>query len=317
MSTQTSMPPHGSSSFQVSPVQSGEGESAVNAATTGAARELSDRLVLHRRWFVLTGAGCSTESGIPAYRDETGAWRHKPPIQLREFVASESVRRRYWARSFIGFPRVQQALPNAAHHALALLEQQGRLRVLVTQNVDRLHQKAGSQNVIDLHGQLAWVACLGCRALVERERVQHWLAANNPTLSERRMLEESSQPRPLAPDGDAQLEADASNLQVPPCPSCGGMLKPDVVFFGETVPPQKVRDSYAALQEADAVMVVGSSLAVFSGYRFVRRAAELGKPIVVVNSGTTRADALAQLKLGGSCGALLSAAVHLLLPGAA
>ncbi|MEY4550793.1 MAG: hypothetical protein RL685_6988 [Pseudomonadota bacterium] len=285
--------------------------------TVVAARELSNRFARHDRWFVLTGAGCSTESGIPAYRDESGAWRHKPPIQLREFVGSESVRRRYWARSFLGFPRVQRAVPNAAHHALAELEQQGRLRVLVTQNVDQLHQKAGSRNVIDLHGQLAWVACLGCRALIERERMQGWLAAHNPTLSDPRRVENEDQGRArlLAPDGDAQLEEDASEVQVPPCPSCGGMLKPDVVFFGETVPPQKVRDSYAALEEADAVLVVGSSLAVFSGYRFVRRAAELSKPIVVVNSGATRADTLAELKLGGSCGALLSAAVQL-LPGA-
>jgi NAD-dependent SIR2 family protein deacetylase len=267
---------------------------------------------------VLTGAGCSTESGIPAYRDETGAWRHKPPIQLHEFVGSESVRRRYWARSFFGFPRVERALPNPAHHALAQLEHQDRVRLLVTQNVDRLHQKAGSKSVIDLHGQLAWVACLGCRALIERAQVQHWLAAENPILAE---LSGSISPqqrteRTLAPDGDAQLDADASQVHVPPCPRCGGMLKPDVVFFGETVPPQKVRDSYAALEEADAVLVVGSSLAVFSGYRFVRRAAEQNKPIVVVNSGTTRADRLAQLKLGGSCGALLTAAVQLLAAGA-
>lgn len=285
--------------------------------TPAAARELSQRLHDHRSWFVLTGAGCSTESGIPAYRDETGAWRHKPPIQLREFVGSEIVRRRYWARSFLGFPRVERAVPNAAHYALVQLERQDRVRLLVTQNVDRLHQKAGSQNVIDLHGQLAWVACLGCRAQIERVRVQEWLALHNPNIS---MLSGSSlegphgeQPeRALAPDGDAQLEVDVSSLRVPPCPSCGGMLKPDVVFFGETVPPQKVRDSYAALEEADAVLVVGSSLAVFSGYRFVRRAAQLSKPIVVVNSGTTRADSLAQLKLGGSCGAVLSAAVRLL-----
>jgi NAD-dependent SIR2 family protein deacetylase len=284
-----------------------------------AALELSQRLRRHRRWFVLTGAGCSTESGIPAYRDETGAWRHKPPIQLQEFVGSESVRRRYWARSFAGFPRVERALPNAAHHALAQLEREERVRLLVTQNVDRLHQKAGSRSVIDLHGQLAWVACLRCRAQIERERMQEWLASHNPNISDLsggRSDERGvgTPERALAPDADAQLEADASDLRVPPCPSCGGVLKPDVVFFGETVPPQKVRESYAALEEADAVLVVGSSLAVFSGYRFVRRAAQLNKPIVVVNSGTTRADGLAQLKLGGSCGAVLSAAVRLLAP---
>ncbi len=291
------------------------------AAVEEAVHQLSLHLSGHRRWFVLTGAGCSTESGIPAYRDETGAWRHKPPIQLHEFMGSESVRRRYWARSFVGFPRVHRALPNAAHHALAQLERQDRVRLLVTQNVDLLHQKAGSQNVIDLHGQLAWVACLGCRSLIERERVQHWLAANNPTLFAHDGAPDPDQRdasgHALAPDGDAQLALDVSGLQIPPCPSCGGLLKPNVVFFGETVPPQKVRDSYAALEEADAVLVVGSSLAVFSGYRFVRRAAELRKPIVVVNSGMTRADALAQLKLSGPCGALLDGALQLLSPGAA
>lgn len=306
-------------------------DGSAGVTVSDSARVLSQRLQDHRRWFVLTGAGCSTESGIPAYRDETGAWRHKPPIQLQEFVGSERVRRRYWARSFVGFPRVARALPNPAHHALAQLELQERVRLLVTQNVDRLHQKAGSRNVLDLHGQLAWVACLGCRAQIERERVQEWLAAHNPQLSAlgggasearnaggREAVPDAGTPalerpeRALAPDGDAQLEVTLDDLQVPPCPSCGGMLKPDVVFFGETVPPQKVRDSYAALEEADAVLVVGSSLAVFSGYRFVRRAAQLNKPIVVVNSGTTRADRLAQLKLGGSCGVVLSDAVRLL-----
>jgi NAD-dependent SIR2 family protein deacetylase len=284
--------------------------SAEQSDPTPLARELSQRLRAHPSWFVLSGAGCSTESGIPAYRDETGAWRHKKPIQLGEFLASEQLRQRYWARSFLGFRRVQQALPNSAHHALARLEQLGRVGILVTQNVDSLHQKAGSRNVIDLHGQLAWVACLACGAQYERAQIQRWLAEQNPELLPE--PEHSGAAPGFAPDGDAQLEADTTSLRVPVCPGCGGMLKPAVVFFGETVPPAKVRASYAALDAARALLVVGSSLAVFSGYRFVRRAADLGKPIIVLNRGSTRGDRFATLKLGGSCGALLAAAVELL-----
>ena len=273
-------------------------------------RELCERLQRHASWFVLTGAGCSTESGIPAYRDETGAWRHKAPIQLGEFLHDERVRRRYWARSFLGFQRVQQALPNAAHRALAQLEQLGRVQLLVTQNVDRLHQKAGSRNVIDLHGQLARVACLGCSTQFERTQMQAWLREQNPELSGEPREPDRGGARGYAPDGDADLEADAASVRIPSCPRCGGLLKPAVVFFGETVPPERVRTSYAALEQAEAVLVVGSSLAVFSGYRFVRRAAERGKPIVVANNGTTRGDRFAALKLGGSCGALLAGAVE-------
>ena len=285
------------------------------------ARVLSQRLERHSSWFVLTGAGCSTESGIPAYRDETGAWRHKAPIQLGEFLGSEHVRRRYWARSFSGFQRVQQAQPNSAHHALAALERLERVRLLVTQNVDRLHQKAGSRNVIDLHGQLAQVVCLGCGAQFDRTQMQSWLAEQNPELvhgadgTQATDAGASSvhQPAGLAPDGDAEVGASTmASVRIPACPSCGGMLKPAVVFFGETVPPEKVQLSYSALEAADALLVVGSSLTVFSGYRFVRRAADLGKPIVVLNSGVTRGDRFAELKLEGSCGALLSGALELL-----
>jgi len=271
---------------------------------------LAQQLQLHASWFVLTGAGCSTESGIPAYRDESGAWRHKAPIQLAEFLNSQEVRRRYWARSFVGFQRVERALPNSAHRALAQLEQLGRVQLLVTQNVDRLHQKAGSRNVIDLHGQLAWVACLGCRTQFERAQVQSWLSEQNPELASEPGELGRNGARGYAPDGDADLAADAARVRIPVCPRCAGLLKPAVVFFGETVPPEKVRASYAALEQAAAVLVVGSSLAVFSGYRFVRRAAELGKPIVVLNSGTTRADRFAALKLGGSCGPLLADALQ-------
>lgn len=257
----------------------------------------------HRRWFVLTGAGVSTLSGIPAYRDEQGAWKHKAPIQFRDFVQSEALRRRYWARSFVGFERVQSAEPNGAHRALARFEQHGRARLLVTQNVDGLHQKAGSERVIDLHGQLAEIECLACRARSSRAALQHRLLAQNPWLA-------AATSAYATPDGDAELDAGASEtLVIPSCEACGGVLKPGVVFFGENVPKARIEQAYDALADSDALLVVGSSLMVFSGYRFARRAAELGKPVVVLNHGVTRADALATLKLEGECGALLEAAV--------
>jgi len=275
---------------------------------TGApeARALTDALRQHRRWFVLTGAGVSTGSGIPAYRDEQGAWKHKAPIQFRDFVQSEALRRRYWARSFVGFERVHDAQPNKAHHALARLERLGRARLLVTQNVDGLHQKAGSLSVVDLHGQLAEVECLACRARASRAELQVRLLALNPWLSEATSAY-------ATPDGDAELEAGSHEaLSLPSCEACGGVLKPAVVFFGENVPKARVEQAYAALAESDALLVVGSSLMVFSGYRFARRASDLGKPVIVLNRGLTRADTLAALKLQGECGTLLDAAVEAL-----
>jgi NAD-dependent SIR2 family protein deacetylase len=267
------------------------------------ASQLSGVLGRHRRWFVLTGAGCSTQSGIPAYRDETGAWRHKAPIQLRDFLHSEAVRQRYWARSFVGFERVHRAQPNGAHRALARFEQLGRVRLLVTQNVDGLHQKAGSVGVVDLHGQLAEVECLGCRARLPRASLQQRLIEQNPWLA-------STRSEGPTPDGDAELDAAAcEGSSVPSCERCGGILKPAVVFFGENVPRARIEEAYSALAESDAVLVVGSSLMVFSGYRFARRAAELGKPVVIINNGLTRADTIAAVKLQGECGALLGAAV--------
>jgi NAD-dependent SIR2 family protein deacetylase len=252
---------------------------------------------------VLTGAGVSTQSGIPAYRDEHGAWKHKAPIQFRDFVDSEALRRRYWARSFVGFERVQRAEPNGAHRALARFERLGLAQLLVTQNVDGLHQKAGSEAVVDLHGQLAEVECLACQARCSRAEIQDRLLAHNPWLA-------AVSSAYATPDGDAELAAGSDEaLLVPSCTRCGGVLKPAVVFFGENVPKARVDRAYQALAGSDALLVVGSSLMVFSGYRFARRAAELGKPVVVLNQGLTRADALAALKLEGECGALLDAAV--------
>lgn len=280
--------------------------SAAAPRSAGAleAHPLGEALRRHRRWFVLTGAGVSTGSGIPAYRDERGAWKHKAPIQFRDFVQSEALRRRYWARSFVGFERVHRAEPNGAHRALARLEVLGRAQLLVTQNVDGLHQKAGSRSVVDLHGQLAEVECLSCHARSSRAQIQRRLLASNPWLSQ---LSSAY----ATPDGDAELDsASHEALVVPSCEACGGVLKPAVVFFGENVPRARVDQAYEALAASDAVLVVGSSLMVFSGYRFARRAAELHKPVVVVNQGLTRADALAALKLQGECEALLDAAVE-------
>jgi NAD-dependent SIR2 family protein deacetylase len=269
---------------------------------------LRQYLARYERWFVLTGAGCSTESGIPAYRDENGVWKHKAPIQYDAFRTEEAVRQRYWARSFVGFERMQRAPCNAAHYALAKLEKLGRMEVLATQNVDGLHQKAGSRAVIDLHGQLAQVVCLGCRAEIERTNLQVLIEAQNPGLVQARSLGS-------APDGDADLDAEHyRRVSVPACTACGGVLKPAVVFYGETVPPERVARTYAALERSDALLVVGSSLSVFSGYRFARRAHELNRPIVVVNSGMTRADRFAALKLPGPCAALLSEAVSQVPP---
>ncbi|MFO0746848.1 MAG: NAD-dependent protein deacetylase [Myxococcota bacterium] len=231
-----------------------------------------------RRVAVLTGAGCSTESGIPDYRGPETRARARNPIEYRAFVNDPAARRRYWSRSLVGWPRIRVAEPNAAHRALAELEAAGVLAGLVTQNVDRLHTRAGSAAPVELHGALAEVRCLACRAVVARDALQARLLADNPTLGEARASE-------VAPDGDATLEVDLDAFVVPACESCGGVLKPDVVFFGEAVPVERVRRSEAIVDQAEAMLVVGSSLAVYSGLRFVRRAAARGLPCVLLNLG--------------------------------
>jgi NAD-dependent SIR2 family protein deacetylase len=253
----------------------------------------------HPRLLVLSGAGCSTASGIPDYRDQDGAMKQRRPIHYAEFVTSAAVRRRYWARSLVGFSRVAQAAPNPAHRALARLEERGHVRALVTQNVDGLHQRAGSRRVIDLHGRLDRVECLGCAASFERADVQRLLLAWNPAWA--------AHVAPDAPDGDAGLEGPFDDFHAPDCPACGGTLKPAVVFFGENVPGARVTASLAALADSDALLVVGSSLMVFSGYRFCLAARAQGKPIAAVNRGRTRADELLALKLGDDCGPTLHA----------
>jgi NAD-dependent SIR2 family protein deacetylase len=247
-----------------------------------------------RRLFVLTGAGCSAPSGIPDYRDAEGRWKRAAPVAYQSFVQDEATRRRYWARSLIGWRRFRSAEPNAAHRALARLEAAGRSEILLTQNVDRLHQAAGSARVIDLHGRLDRVRRMGCGATFARAAFQDDLARLNPGWL--------ALDAPDAPDGDADLEGAAfSAFEVPACAECGGALKPDVVFFGESVPRDRVERAYAHLDAADAMLVVGSSLMVYSGYRFAERAAAGGKPIAAVNLGRTRADALIALKVEAPC----------------
>ncbi len=243
---------------------------------------------------VLTGAGVSTASGIPDYRDDQGEWKAATPIQYAEFAGSEDARRRYWARSYVGWQRFGQAQPNAAHRSLAKLEAAGKIDTLITQNVDRLHSRAGSERVIDLHGDLSRVRCIDCDATTSRANFQVRIEDTNADWHAR-VFE-------YRPDGDAEL-ADASyaGFTVPACAACGGRMKPDVVMFGENVPTERVTDAMAAVDRADALLVVGSSLMVYSGFRFARRAHETGKPIAIVNRGTTRADDLAALKVEADC----------------
>ena len=255
----------------------------------------------HRRVFVLTGAGCSTASGIPDYRDEHGEWKRRPPVMILAFRTQDAVYRRYWARAYAGWPRFTAAAPGTAHRALAVWERAGTVARLVTQNVDGLHQRAGSRAVIDLHGRLDEVVCLGCRARTSRDGVQAMMAAANPRWDATAVS---------APDGDADIDSRAIDSFDPPrCDRCGGLLKPDVVFFGENVPSQRVADARAALASADALLVAGSSLMVFSGFRFVRQAHERGLPIAIVNRGLTRGDEYAELKVEDDLGTVLGATV--------
>ncbi len=259
----------------------------------------------HPRCFVLTGAGCSTESGIPAYRDETGQLRHRSPITFQEFVGDEERRRHYWARSLVGYPRVRAAEPGPSHRALRELERLGRVGLLVTQNVDGLHQAAGSTAAVCLHGNLSEVRCLGCGDISCRDALQRRLVESNPDF-------EHHSPH-LAPDGDAALdETLLSRFVVASCQHCRGMLKPNVVFFGEAVPGALVQHAYEELSRSDALMVVGSSLTVFSGYRFAKRALSLGLPIAIVNHGFCRAAPMAELTLPGPSGEVLPRAVRAL-----
>ncbi len=253
----------------------------------------SDRLL------VLTGAGISTASGIPGYRDAEGNWQRKPPVTHQEFMGSATVRKRYWARSMLGWPMMRGARPNPAHAALAALEQRGHMAQLVTQNVDGLHTAAGSSRLIELHGRLREVRCTQCGNLHPRISMQTWLESANPAFANHSAA--------VAPDGDADLDADFDAFQVPDCPACEGILKPDVVFYGDNVPKPRADAAMAAANDADAVLVVGSTLMVRSSYKLCEAAHTAGKPIVAINIGRTRADHLLSLKLQEDCGSALAA----------
>ncbi|MBF6614818.1 MAG: NAD-dependent protein deacetylase [Chloroflexi bacterium] len=241
------------------------------------------------RLVALTGAGISTESGIPDYRSPNGAWARHSPIYYADFVRSPAVRRRYWARSLNGYGRFRNAQPNAGHYALADLEHAGLLHALVTQNVDRLHTLAGSLNVIELHGENGNVQCIECGYREPRIQTQARLEWDNKHLR-----------LPADEVGDGE------GVVIPLCPECGGLVKPAVVFFGEPVPPEVTAKALKAVEEADALLVVGSSLTVWSGYRLARAARQGGKPLYILNIGPTRADAEATMKLEAPAGATLA-----------
>lgn len=259
------------------------------------------RGLLHRGpAVVLTGAGISTDSGIPDYRGPETRRRARNPVQHREFVRSAAARKRYWARSMLGFARFAAATPNAGHQALVALEQSGQLRGLITQNVDSLHLRAGSRQVVELHGALRTVVCLGCRTSMPRPLLQDALRALNPGFE--------SRAAELAPDGDADL-ADAliDDFRVADCTACGGALRPDVVFFGENVPRPRVEEAFALLARASSLWVIGSSLAVYSGLRFVHHAHKHGVPIAILCLGPTRGDPFANVRIDAGASQVLSA----------
>jgi NAD-dependent SIR2 family protein deacetylase len=271
-------------------------------AALEAAEQLRQWLSAFDRIFVLTGAGISTASGIPDYRGPDGLWKRRAPVTYQAFIRDPAMRRRYWMRSFIGWPAVARAQPNRAHEALVELEARGRITTLVTQNVDGLHARAGQRTVIDLHGCIDQAICLDCGARVARADVQQTLSDSNPQWTDLIAA--------TAPDGDADFEhADVGGFRAPVCAGCGGLLKPDVVFFGENVPRERVVAAQGALRMADAMLVVGSSLMVYSGYRFARMAHDAGMPLAMLTRGITRADALATLKLDADCVAVLGRAI--------
>lgn len=262
------------------------------------AEQLTHFIQANPRLFVLTGAGISTDSGIPAYRDSAGAWRSPPPVLHQEYMQKVSVRQRYWGRSLAGWHRMRDAQPNTGHRILAALERAGMVELIVTQNVDRLHQKAGSEQVIDLHGRADIVACMRCDYEVDREQMHLWCRALNPGF-------ETPIITAARPDGDADFDADFSQFRVPSCPHCDGIMKARVVYYGDNVPKEVVYSALEALDRSRAMLSVGSSLQVFSGYRFNRHAAERGIPQAALTEGITRADPLLQLKLDGPIAPIL------------
>lgn len=257
-------------------------------------------LLRGRRLAVLTGAGISTDSGIPDYRGPDSPPSN--PMTIRQFTSERAFRQRYWARNHLGWRHMDQRIPNAGHRALATLENSGVVTGLITQNVDLLHTKAGSKAVVNLHGTFVQVVCLGCGHRMSRATLAGLLEAANPGFLEH---SQSVGSIAVAPDADAEV-ADTSGFRIVDCPACGGMLKPDIVYFGESVPKTRVEKAYTMVDNADALLVAGSSLTVYSGYRFVRHAAARGIPVAIVNRGRTRGDDLATVKVDTSCSPMLA-----------
>lgn len=252
------------------------------------------------RLLVITGAGCSTDSGIGDYRDDNGSWKKPPPVQYQDFLRSETVRKRYWLRSQLGYPSFRDALPNQAHLSLARLEDAGIIQGLITQNVDRLHQEAGQKKVIDLHGRLDQAVCLGCNKITPRNQIQDWLETENSFVNELAFE--------LRPDGDASAEHyDLDSFLVPKCRDCDGIVKPNVVFFGGSVPKQTLENCIDWVEGSDSVLIVGTSLMAYSAFRLVRLASERGLPIASLNRGTTRANRLVTTNIVENCSEMLSA----------
>lgn len=265
-------------------------------------------LLAGRRLAVLTGAGLSTDSGIPDYRGPDSPPSN--PMTIRQFTSDPAFRQRYWARNHVGWRHMHATLPNAGHRALAALERAGVVTSVITQNVDLLHTKAGSEVVVNLHGTYADVVCLGCGSTMTRAQLADELEALNPGFAERA---ERVGGIAVAPDADAMIE-ETSTFRYVDCSRCGGMLKPDIVYFGESVPKDRVAQAYSLVDDADALLVAGSSLTVFSGLRFVRHAAAAGKPVAIINRGTTRGDEFATVKLDAGCSELLVLLVDELAP---
>ncbi|BBY38237.1 NAD-dependent protein deacetylase [Mycobacterium mantenii] len=265
-------------------------------------------LLAGRRIAVLTGAGISTDSGIPDYRGPDSPPSN--PMTIRQFTGDPAFRQRYWARNHVGWRHMDDTLPNAGHRALAALEDASVVTGVITQNVDLLHSKAGSRNVINLHGTFAQVVCLSCGAIMTRAALAERLEALNPGFIERA---EAIGGLAVAPDADAVV-ADTASFRYLDCDRCGGMLKPAIVYFGESVSKGVVAESFRLVEQAEALLVAGSSLTVFSGYRFVRHAAALGIPIAIINRGGTRGDDLATVKVDGGCSELLTLLADELAP---
>lgn len=276
-----------------------------NTAALPAVADEALGLLDGRAVVALTGAGLSTDSGIPDYRGPDAPPRR--PMTYAEFTSGPVAQRRYWARSHLGWSRIRRAAPNPGHRALAELERHGRLRGLITQNVDGLHERAGSHAVIDLHGRISDVICLGCKRITSRRALHERLVAANPGFAE-----SVGQELEIAPDGDVLLE-ETEGFRLVGCVACGGVLKPDVVFFGENVPKPRVAEAFAMVDALaagpapGALLVAGSSLSVMSGLRFVRHAHALGLPVVIVNRGATRGDGLAALRVHAGCSEFLGA----------